>query len=484
MLRIPRLYSFANSILIKIFLRPLLPGICLFFFISYPFPLIPYPCLFASFEDVSSGARMRSLGGAFVSLADDNETIFVQPAGITNITFPEFSFTFGRPIVGLSDGSEISDNVVLFAIPVLKHGGAGLGYKNTSLKQAYTEETMTGSFAWKFKSIISTGLSIKYLRIKYDSDNYTRIDPVFSNTYERTGADIDFGILIKLLPYLNFGYSGQNILGTDMGIKDQNKTLRVDRFGFTYKEETLSMNVEGVLKNSNYQLLSGIEKTFFRDLLGVRVGVGTGSMDFRQFSAGIGINFRQFRLDYAWDRSLSGIEKTSGTHYLTVFTRIGKSETAKKSENAKAQIKDSQIQTKILTSEAVISNTPANIANLTPKSTDTIFLPLIQAPIYQVQPETVISTVVTATPSIKKKENAFKQEPPKKIKTTVPKLKLTQTSTEQPAGMTHKVVGGDTLPMLAEKYYGKKTKWLKIYEANKDKIEKGSLKQGEILIIP
>jgi nucleoid-associated protein YgaU len=48
----------------------------------------------------------------------------------------------------------------------------------------------------------------------------------------------------------------------------------------------------------------------------------------------------------------------------------------------------------------------------------------------------------------------------------------------------HKVIYGDTLPSLAEKYYGDKSRWLDIYEANTDKIEKGSLQEGQILIIP
>jgi hypothetical protein len=49
---------------------------------------------------------------------------------------------------------------------------------------------------------------------------------------------------------------------------------------------------------------------------------------------------------------------------------------------------------------------------------------------------------------------------------------------------THRVVYGENLPRLAQRYYGDKTLWLKIYEANKDKIEKGSLPVGELIIIP
>lgn len=43
---------------------------------------------------------------------------------------------------------------------------------------------------------------------------------------------------------------------------------------------------------------------------------------------------------------------------------------------------------------------------------------------------------------------------------------------------------GDTLPLLAEKFYGNKSQWFRIYEINKNEIEKGMLKPGTPLIIP
>ncbi len=50
---------------------------------------------------------------------------------------------------------------------------------------------------------------------------------------------------------------------------------------------------------------------------------------------------------------------------------------------------------------------------------------------------------------------------------------------------THTVVAGDTLYRIAEKYYDDPSVWIKILEANEDTIEdEGSLKKGQILIIP
>jgi nucleoid-associated protein YgaU len=49
---------------------------------------------------------------------------------------------------------------------------------------------------------------------------------------------------------------------------------------------------------------------------------------------------------------------------------------------------------------------------------------------------------------------------------------------------THCVTVGETLSDIALMYYKDKTKWIDIYEANKDTIEKGSLEAGQIIKIP
>lgn len=53
-----------------------------------------------------------------------------------------------------------------------------------------------------------------------------------------------------------------------------------------------------------------------------------------------------------------------------------------------------------------------------------------------------------------------------------------------PVVRTHRVAAGDTLPILADRYYGDRDGWVKIYEANKDRVEKGSLRKGQVILIP
>jgi LysM repeat protein len=49
----------------------------------------------------------------------------------------------------------------------------------------------------------------------------------------------------------------------------------------------------------------------------------------------------------------------------------------------------------------------------------------------------------------------------------------------------HKVVSGDTLSKIAKKYYGKANEYMKIFEANKDKLkDPDKISPGQDLIIP
>jgi LysM repeat protein len=54
-----------------------------------------------------------------------------------------------------------------------------------------------------------------------------------------------------------------------------------------------------------------------------------------------------------------------------------------------------------------------------------------------------------------------------------------------PAKKIHKVVAGDTLSKIAKKYYGKPNEYMKIFEANKDKLkDPDKIFPGQELIIP
>lgn len=280
---------------------------------------------FASFEDNSGGARMRSLGGAFVAVADDSESLFVQPAGTVNIMYPEISFTYGRLFWGLSDDSEITDGTFSAALPLSKNMAVGLGYKSTALKDAYSEQAVIANVSYRILKFIAAGVNLKYLGVKYGSDLYTQIDPVFAGGYGKTGVDADAGILISPFDWLSIGYGKKNIIGSDLGLLDASPVTPQDYFGICYREKVFMMTGEMQKIDGNYRYIAGIEKSFIGDILRARFGMGWGDGNYRKVSTGIGVNFNEFVMDYSWEYPLSGIEQTTGTHYLTFTAKIGRS---------------------------------------------------------------------------------------------------------------------------------------------------------------
>ena len=132
--------------------------------------------------------------------------------------------------------------------------------------------------------------------------------------------------------------------------------------------------------------------------------------------------------------------------------------------------------------EKVVLSTQTNVSDTTPVSV------LPPADTRELSKQTTAQAVTEnkiespeSMPVIEKKENkqetnteqiTEKKEEPRTIK------KKTEVN------RSHRVESGETLTTLAETYYKDKSRWVNIYEANKDKIEKGSLRTGDMIIIP
>ena len=64
-------------------------------------------------------------------------------------------------------------------------------------------------------------------------------------------------------------------------------------------------------------------------------------------------------------------------------------------------------------------------------------------------------------------------------------LSLPAAKTPAPGKRTHRVAKGETLSDIAEKYYGKRSEWQRLREANKETVpDPDNLKIGQVLVIP
>jgi len=456
------------------------------------------------------------MGGAYSAIADDVNGVLGQPAALANLADTELSVSYGRLFVGLSDDSHISNSSVLLGIPLKKYIGLGVGYQSLALNSVYSENTAILASGASMGYGIRAGVAAKMLTVAYGRDGYTDIDPVFiANGMSKSALDGDAGIVWQASPKTSFAYVRNNMLGANLGLAETATITPCDILSVGYREQDFACDIEDRQNNGENRTIIGIEKCLVNRLLALRLGLGWGDNEYRNVSAGFGINLLQFSVDYAFEYPMSGIEGTSGTHYLTIFTHFGAGKTQKlpdtpvlKKPVAPPVVVAAPPQAKpVLPVESVL---PAELASppvepvipapVTPKplppqygSSKLQLINMLQ------QFNLTVATSVTTTP-VKKDTDVPEGLAPvcAPTKANKPEIKPAVHADAAPSKpclpplgapsgkytAIHKVVYGDTLPLLAQKYYGAKARWIDIYESNKDKIEKGSLQPGQILIIP
>ena len=153
-----------------------------------------------SFLKILDGARPAALGDAFIAVADDNNGIYWNPAGLTQINRPALSSIYGSWLTGINFAS------LSYISPLNRFSyGLSFGYVNygeiaeTTLDQpggtgrSFTpsDYVLYSSLAYKLTPALSVGLNAKYLTESIDGDNASGL-----------GADAGlFGLATKSCPW-------------------------------------------------------------------------------------------------------------------------------------------------------------------------------------------------------------------------------------------------------------------------------------------
>jgi phage tail protein X len=386
------------------------------------------------------------------------------------------------------------------AVPAGTRAGLGLGYKTLMLDAVYGETAVTGACGIRVGRGVSLGLAAKYLSLRYGTDAYTRQDPLLAAQAGVAAFDADAGVLWALTPAVTVAYARQNILGADIGLRERVQLTPCDRVALAYRESAFLISAEYVQTSRRTRYLAGMEKMFAHDLFGVRFGAGWGDREFRAIAAGLRANFRQFSVDYAFDIPAGGIDGTSGTHFVTLVARWSRPMTRAEKTSAPAAVV-TQLPGMTAPEAAAVAASAAplcSVPELLPPPTACLRTPLAASLNFELAQSSTVARIgaileaSTATVAAEPPRRMKKAAPAKRAAVTEPAASsaavpsIVPAMASRPAGpaRTCRVAAGDTLPGLAERYYGTKAAWPKIYQANKDRIEKGSLAPGEVLIIP
>ena len=226
------------------------------------------------------GAKQISMSNSDVALSNDVFSLFNNPAGLAQMNWRELGIYYSPSPFGFS---ELANGFIAYHEP-FDFGSIGVG-------------AMTYGFELYRENKISIGFSYNYLN-KFFAGAAVNLHTVSIKNY---GIDNTFYLNIGGLFYLtqNFrlGFSVQNLNRASFGNEKDNIPL-IYNTGFSYgvmEDLTFNLAVEKDIRY-NYSLRGAIEY-YLLEYLSLRSGF---SNEPSSYSAGIGINYSYFSLDYAF----------------------------------------------------------------------------------------------------------------------------------------------------------------------------------------
>jgi hypothetical protein len=279
-----------------------------------------------------NGARLQSLGNAYVALADDAYSFYLDPAGLTELKKLNFFSTY----------SQLDSNTNFSSLGVVAQHGwfettFGLGYRRLALTGLQTVTSDTVDFidheiGLALAKEVSDGLSIGVVFRCLSLGQSTG-----SSSADASGRVLDLAVRRVYQPWLRLALSVQDlagrldyqdgtvvnlpynvVAGASLDLAGQQALIR------NSNELTLNFDVSEN-RNDPALLHAGLEWHPI-DLVAVRAGVDqsfaetqgtvTGTTIFNNLTAGLGLCYGGVTIDYAMRRN--GDASGDITNYLSV----------------------------------------------------------------------------------------------------------------------------------------------------------------------
>jgi len=283
-----------------------------------------------NFLKLDVDARSSSMAGSFVSMENDANSIFYNPAGLSTLTEKKASVGFFKYLLDINSGNLAYSQ----KYKDIGYFGIGIRYINYGTFDKYDDNIVNlGTFsandialslgyAYKYKERFNFGANLKYIYSGYDE-------------YNSMALAIDAGALVQIPEeMLSVGISVLNLGAQLKPYMDTRENLPLDmRFGVTKKLEHLPLTLNIGL----CRLADDYDKFFNRfkniiiggefninEFVDFRIGYNnqqrqdlkTGtSIGLAGFSAGLGIKYQEkYRLDY----SFNSLGKIGATHRFNI----------------------------------------------------------------------------------------------------------------------------------------------------------------------
>lgn len=241
--------------------------------------LFPSAESLGGFEQLETGARVRSLGGAAIGLANEAWAIAYNPSGIAQLSAAEVSLFYSPNPFGISELRQMS---VAGALPT-ELGSFGLFarqfgfdlYKEFNLAVCYSTEV----------SNVFVGLAVNYHSVSIAR-------------YGSAGTvGIDVGLLIPILENVRWGLAARNVNAPKIGSSGE-RLPQLFTGGLLYEPVRRLGITFDVQKEIDFPLAAklGVEY-WIVDEMALRIGAADQPA---AYAGGIGIRYAFFQVDYAF----------------------------------------------------------------------------------------------------------------------------------------------------------------------------------------
>ncbi len=245
----------------------------------FAFLFILLLCSENSYSQYNPGARQISLANSDVALSNDVFSLFNNPAGLSQINWREVGIYYSPAPFGLK---ELANGFVSYHEPLsfgsIALGGMTYGY------ELYRETRIVIGYSYNYENKFFAGVAVNYHNVSIEG--YGNEAAFFLN----------LGGLVYLTDIIRWGFSVINVnRATVSEFDDQLPVIFNSGFSVDVIED-FSLNA-AIEKDLNYKpsLLFGMDYDII-EYLSLRTGY---SNEPARFSAGVGINYSIFSLDYA-----------------------------------------------------------------------------------------------------------------------------------------------------------------------------------------
>jgi tetratricopeptide (TPR) repeat protein len=304
----------------------------------------------AAFTELGAGARAPGMGDSFTAVADDVYALHYNPAGLSLLQRPELGTSYTRLLMGLDDGSALSNSFLGYAHPLPKNrGGVAASWEQFALGGGlYQEQAFTfghgrrlGEFGPGF---LHGGANLRVLRRAFGSTPEAssalngiaatgQSDPVLNGRRSKTAPDADLGFLYRLRDHYSLGLAIRHVMEPNVAFSsgEKDKVARHISFGGGYRSLLSNVGAQydtvraptGAL---DQRFTVAIERWFpklFVGEFGLRGALGLGTREFKQITTGVSYRTGRFGVDYAFAMPIQTVTQTMGTHRFALSLKFG-----------------------------------------------------------------------------------------------------------------------------------------------------------------